>query len=947
MRHSTALFLVALSIAAQAGCKHTETAPPPPREARTSPREPSRPEPAAPEAGAAPSAPRTLRAEDFLGLPWRSVGPANMGGRVAAIAIEPGNAKAFYVGFGTGGLWKTTNAGTTFAPLFDEEATSSIGSIAVADAPADWPGWKDEPPPEAGQRSKAKPEEKGKGKIVWVGTGEGNGRNSSSWGRGVYRSTDRGATFEPVGLADAHDIPAIAVDPHDPDVCYAAALGHLWGPNEERGVYKTVDGGKTWKAVLRIDADTGACDVHLDPKSSSTVYAAMYMRRRTAYSYASGGPQGGIYRSDDAGATWKKLTAGLPAQTGRIGLDVFAGDPKIVYAVVESDLGGRLGGAMEDKSREGGLFRSEDRGESWKRVNAYTPRAFYFSRVRVDPENAERVYVLGWQIWVSDDGGVHLRAGGARKPHVDYHAMVIDPADPEHLIAGNDGGLYVSHDAGATWDFHDQMAVGQFYDLALDASDPYRIAGGLQDNGSWVGPSSGTTEVEPMEEGGPSPGGILNDHWLFVNGGDGFHVAFDPTDRNVVYAESQGGHLVRIHLDTGVRRNLLPSPKEGQRRFRFNWNTPFFVSPHVKPGEPTVLYLGGNYVFRLLDGGNRWERISEDLSRAIVDRVDTVGSDAETHGTVVSLAESPLERGQIWAGTDDGLVHVTKDGGKTWSDVTPPETQGHYVARIEPSRHAAGTAYVAIDGHRSDAMSPNVVATSDAGRTWRSITGDLPPDAPVQVIREDPGNPKVLYAGTETSAFVTIDGGEHWVRLNGKTLPTVAVDDLLVHPRERDLVAGTHGRSIYVLDGAAPIAALTPEAMSEPVHLFETPPATPKLPLPIGGRWTDRLFVGANAAKGARITYWLRDYEAEDVKVTITDGHGVLVREITGTNRPGFNRVVWDLEREKYDRLPDPDAEVGQKQFVPPGEYDVTVTRGKQKDSGTVTVLPSPGGETK
>lgn len=953
MRNSTALVLLSLSIAPSGGCQLPDRAPAQPRESgetarparetRLRPRDPGQPGSGAQDATADTSAPRTLRADDLLGLPWRSVGPANMGGRVAAIATEPGNAKTFYVGFATGGLWKTTNAGTTFAPLFDEEATSSIGSIAVADAPPDWPGWKDEPAEKAEKKDeKAKPEDKGQGKIVWVGSGEGNGRNSSSWGRGVYRSTDRGATFEPVGLSDAHDIPAIAVDPRDPDVCYAAALGHLWGPNEERGVYKTTDGGRTWKAVLWIDADTGACDVILDPRNASTVYAAMYMRRRTAYSYASGGPQGGIYRSDDAGATWKKLAVGLPEQTGRIGLDVFAGDPKIVYAVVESDLGGRLADSFEDKSRAGGLFRSQDRGDTWTRVNAYTPRAFYFSRVRVDPENAERVYVLGWQIWVSDDGGAHLRAGGARKPHVDYHALVIDRADPEHLIAGNDGGLYISHDAGKTWDFHDHMAVGQFYNVAADLSDPYRIAGGLQDNGSWIGPSSTSLEVELMEEG-PSPGGILNDHWQFVNGGDGFHVAFDPTDRNVVYAESQGGHLVRIHLDSGVRRILMPSPKEGQRRFRFNWNTPFFVSPHAKPGEPTVLYMGGNYVFRVLDGGDRWERISEDLSRAIVDRVDTVGSDAETHGTVVSLAESPLSRGRLWAGTDDGLVHLTVDGGRTWSDVTPAEAQGHYVARIEPSHHDANTAYVAIDGHRNDVMKPNVVATSDAGRTWRSIVGDLPVDAPVKVVREDPANPNVLYAGTETSAFVTIDGGEHWVRLNGKTLPTVPVDDLLVHPREHDLVAGTHGRSILVLDGAAPIAALTPEVMSEAVHVFETPPVSPRLRLPIGGLWTDRVFIGANAPMGARITYWLRDYEAEDVKVKITDGNGVLVREITGANRPGFNRVVWDLEREKYDRLPDPDSEVGQKQFVPPGEYDVTVERGQQRALGTVTVLPRLG----
>ncbi len=916
------------------------------RTAEHTPTAPLRAEPAAAgSASAGPREPRALRADDLLGLPWRSVGPANMGGRVAALAIEPGNAKTFYVGFGTGGLWKTTNAGTTFAPIFDEEATASIGSIAVVDAPSNWRGWKDEPPADDANTSadkKRDDDKKGRGKIVWVGTGEGNGRNSSSWGRGVYRSTDNGGTFTQVGLADAHDIPALAVDPRDPDVCYAAALGHLWGPNDERGVYKTTDGGKTWASVLKIDADTGACDVVLDPKNPSTVYAAMYMRRRTAYSFTSGGVHGGIYRSDDAGGSWKKLASGLPAQTGRIGLDVFAQDSKIVYAVVESDLGGRLSDAFEDKSRSGGLFRSEDRGDSWTRVNQYAPRAFYFSRVRIDPKNSERIYVLGWQIWVSDDGGKNLRAGGARKPHVDYHALVIDPVDPEHLISGNDGGVYVSHDAGKTWDFLNHLAVGEFYNVAVDQSDPYRIGGGLQDNGSWIGPSRTSLAVELME-GGPSPGGILNEHWQYVNGGDGFHVAFDPSDRNVVYAESQGGEITRIHLDTGVARAIKPSPKEGQRRFRFNWNTPFFVSPHVAAGEPTVLYMGGNYVFRLLDGGDRWERISDDLSQSIVERIDTVGSDAETHGTVVSLAESPLAEGLLWAGTDDGLVHVTTTAGGTWSDVTPPQVYGHYVSRIEPSHHEKDTAYVAIDGHRSDVMSPNVVMTSDAGKTWRSIVGDLPSDAPVKVIREDPVNANVLYAGTETSAYVSIDRGEHWVRLNGKSLPTVSVDDLVVHLREHDLVAGTHGRSIYVMDDAAAISALTPGVLSTPLHLFAVPPATPMLYMPIGGIWTDRVFIGANPPMGARVTYWLRDYAPDDVKITIIDANGVTVREIAGSARPGLNRAIWDLEREPYDRLPDPDSKVGQKQFVPAGEYTVSVARGKESAKGTVRVLPAPG----
>jgi len=517
------------------------------------------------------------------------------------------------------------------------------------------------------------------------------------------------------------------------------------------------------------------------------------------------------------------------------------------------------------------------------------------------------------------------------------HAMYIDPQDTDHLILGSDGGAYVSYDRGKTWDFLNHMAVGQFYNVAVDLSDPYRIGGGLQDNGSWIGPS------ENMRQGGADSLGeagyaITNADWRFINGGDGFHVAFDPVDSNIVYAESQGGELVRIHLDTGRRKRLKPAPKEGQPRFRFNWNAPFFLSPH----DSTVLYLGGNYVFKMTRRGDRWERMSDDLSRKELDRIITVGSDAETYGTVVSLSESPLAAGMIWAGTDDGLIHLTTNDGMAWSDVTPTEVNGLYVSKIESSHHQRDTVYVAIDGHRSDDMRPHLLMTTDAGASWSSIVGDLPTTAPVKVIREDHKNFNVLYAGTERAAYVTIDRGGHWVKLNGKSLPTVAVDDLVQHPREMDLVAGTHGRSIYVLDDASPLSQLTEEVLNAELHVFEIPDAKPRIYLPYGGLWSHRMFRAKNPPMGARISYWLSTYPDEAIKVTITDEHDNTIRTLKGSNRPGINRVVWDLQYEKHDRFGNPESWLGQTRFVPPGQYTATVAVGKKKEKKVFTVLPSP-----
>ncbi|MBI1853666.1 MAG: hypothetical protein HYR85_25290 [Planctomycetes bacterium] len=883
-------------------------------------------------AAGAPRADRDFSANDLKALSWRSVGPANMGGRVSAIALVPGSRRSFYVGYGTGGVFKTENLGVTFAPVFDDQPLLSIGSIAVADAPADWPGWKNEPP-----SKDAKPDlaALGKGKIVWVGTGEGNGRNSSSWGGGIYRSTDAGSTFTHVGLTETHDVPRLAVDPRNPDVCYVAALGHLWGANAERGVFKTMDGGATWQHAVKVDDKTGACDVAIDPKTPDTVYAALYARRRTPWSFTGVGETGGIFRSDDAGKTWKKLTSGLPTRTGRIGFAIYAKDPRIVYATVESDVGGTGKNEMDDHSPSGGLFRSADRGETWARVNDLSFRPFYFSRIAIDSENDQRVYMPGWDLAISDDGGRTFRRSGSELVHVDFHAIAVNPEDPNQVLVGNDGGVYVSHDRAEHWDHLNNVAAGQFYRVAVDASDPYRIAGGLQDNGSWLGPSETLSITED-----DAKDGILSDDWKTIFGSDGFGVAFDPEDRNVVYATSQGAGIARIRLDNNVQKLIRPAAREGQERFRFNWNAPFLVSPH----DPSVLYLGGNKAFKLTSRGDQWAAISEDLSRREVGKIDTVGSSAETYGTIVALAESPLAKGQIWAGTDDGRVHVTEDDGKTWTDVTPAAVGGLYVSRIAPSPHDAKTAYVSVDGHRSDVFKPLVLATSDAGRTWTEITGDLPAGGPVKVVVEDPSSADVLYCGTEFGCYVTLDRGKHWVRMNGKSLPPAPVDDIVIHPREHDLVVGTHGRSIWVFDDASMFAQMDAATRSKPLALFDLLPATPRLYASRAYGEGAGIFRAKNPPMGANIDYWLAATADDAISISIADPSGFVIRKLDGPGRAGINRVTWDLQADAKHRFKSVDeTELGQTAFVAPGDYTVTITMGKAKDEKKVKVLPLPG----
>ena len=860
-------------------------------------------------ATAVPLEPALLK--DFA---WRSVGPANMGGRVSDFAAVEKRPATFYVALGTGGIFKTGNMGTTWSPVFEKEAVASVGAIAV---------WQKNPD------------------VVWAGTGEANSRNSSSWGNGVYRSLDGGGKWEAVGLEATHTIARVVTDPADSNVLYVAALGRLWGENPERGVFRTRDGGRHWDHVLKVDARTGACDLAMDPSHPNVLYAALYARKRTPWSFTGGGRTGGIFRTTDGGGSWKKLTGGLPEETGRIGLSIYRGNPKIVMAVVESDLGGHIA-EFEEKSRAGGVFRSADGGEHWERLSAFAPRPFYFSQIRIQPNDSSRVYLLGTDLWISDDGGRTFRAGGARNLHPDCHAMWIDPANGDHVMLGTDGGTFLSHDRASTWDFLNNLAIGEFYNLAVDNRDPYFIYGGLQDNQTWGGPSKTRFEPEPFI-GDQEHNGILNDDWFCLGGGDGFHVAVDPENPDLVYYESQGGYLHRLNLATGKERHLRPSNKEGEPVFRFNWNTPFQISPH----DPSVLWMGGNHLFRLYERGTRWEMASPDLTTRNPDRMATGGSNAETHCTIVTLSESPLKAGTIWVGTDDGKVWVTRDAGKSWDDLTknlkgvPP---GLYMSRIEASHHDPNVAYLAVDGHRTNDFAPHLLATRDGGKSWTSVAGDLPRNAPVKVVREDLANPRLLFAGTEFGIWTTLDGGAHWVKV-AEGLPTVAVDDIVIHPRERDLVIGTHGRSVYVLDDITPLERWSDGVLRDPVTFFVPRSATAYLHRTIGGVWGQRIFSARNPAFGAYFNYFVRAYTGDGVDFAVADSAGRPVRKLSGPGTPGLHRVAWDLQRDPKERIDRPEWS-GQPEFVKPGKYTVTLTYGKRPPiKQTVEVKLAPGAE--
>jgi photosystem II stability/assembly factor-like uncharacterized protein len=787
---------------------------------------------------------------------WRSVGPAGAGGRVVDISVAGDSPERIYIATGGGGVWKSSSEGTTWEPIFEHENVGAIGAVTADPSNPD---------------------------TVWVGTGEANARNSVSWGDGVYKSTDGGKSWKRVGLKDSQHIGRIRVDFRNPDVVYVAALGHIWGPNQERGVFKTTDGGLTWTHSLAINADTGVVDLAMDPRDSNTLYAAAYEMRRDGFAGGDPGkqwgPGSGIYKTTDGGRNWKKLSQGLPrGDLGRIGLAVAASNPAVIYAVVQTPTTAPVGTGDEGgpppaptgprTMRDGGVFRSDDRGETWRWVNSVNNRPFYYSQIRVDPANENHVYVLGSNNSESDDGGVTFR-NITENIHVDHHALWIDPKNSRHIIDGNDGGVYMTWDGGRSWDFENQMALSQMYSVDVDMRRPYFIYGGSQDYCSWAGPSATRNQV-----------GLKYADWFKVQTGDGFQVRVDPNDYNIIYAESQNGGLVRHDLHSGRNVSIKPRARTGQPAYRFNWETPVLISSH----DSKTLYMGGNFVFKSTNRGDAWTAISPELT-------------TEKVGTLTTIAESPMDASVLYAGTDDGNVWSTRDG-KNWKNITakvPGMPGKRWVSRLVASRYDAKTVYLALDGHRSDDLTTYLFKSTDYGENWKPLKGDLPASTPVRVIREDVKNPHLLFAGTETAAYASIDDGAHWVRLMNK-MPTVPVADLIVHPRDGDLIAATHGRSFWVMD-ISPLQELTPSVLSSDAHLFTVKPtvAFDYRVFTNDEFLAEKRFIGENPPMGAAISYYLKAAASGDVKLAILDKSGAVVRDLTATKEKGINRVQWDL----------------------------------------------------
>jgi photosystem II stability/assembly factor-like uncharacterized protein len=886
---------------------------------------------AAAPAPAPPPAPNYAAALDNLS--WRSIGPAIMGGRIDDFAVVESDPNVVYAGTASGGIFKTTNAGTTWTPIFDNEAVSTIGDLALA--PSD-------------------------PSILWVGTGESNNRQSSDWGNGVYKSTDAGKTWAHMGLKDTHHIGRVVIHPKNPDIVYVAAAGHLWGPNKERGVFKTSDGGKTWSQVLFINEDTGVNDIAIDPESPDTLYAGAFQRRRTVFGYNGGGPGGAIYKTTDGGVIWKKLTRGLPYEqggdTGRIGLTIYRKNPNIVYALVEH--------------AKGGIYRSEDKGELWTKMSDTNPRPSYYSQVLIDPNNDLRVWVMGAPLYYSEDGGKTFTTSRGNRIHSDFHAGWINPNDSDHMIIGTDGGIHWTYDGGRNWDFVNTIPLGQFYEIGADMQKPYQICGGLQDNNTWCGPSA-TLFTR----------GIANDDWWPVGGGDGFYAQVDPTDPNTVYAESQDGNVLRRSMKTGESKSIRPLEKKGEARYRFQWNSPIVISAH----DPKTIYYGGNSLFKSSDRGDNWIKAGSDLTTGadrskmpIMGKVADKDTLSRNDGVqqwpcITTISESALNPKILWVGTDDGNVQVTRDGGATWKNVVeklPGVPKGTYVGRVVASRHAEGTAYVTFDGHRSNDFGVHVYTTADYGETWKNIGGGLPQNNGVaRVIREHVRNPDLLFAGTEYGVYASWDRGANWTRMK-MNLPTARVDDILIHPRDNDLVIGTHGRSIWIMDDITPLEQLNEKALASDLYLFDVRPATAWRMWNRSWFSGNKEFVAPNPPYGAIIDYYLKSKldDKERVRVSILDQSGKSVREITCGGpapeapaagemgamaflrggggpvrcdaKPGINRVAWDL-RQALPMQPAQDQQqqrgffgMGRAPIVDPGEYTVKIA---------VVTAPGPG----
>ncbi len=878
-----------------------------------------------------------MSASTFSGLELRGIGPAVASGRIGDFAVDSGNSSRYFVAVASGGVWKTENNGTTWTPIFDGEGSYSIGCVEI---------------------DPSNPE------IIWVGTGENNSQRSVSFGDGVYKSLDGGQSWTNMGLKDSQHIGMIAIDPRDSDIVYVAAQGPLWNAGGDRGLYKTTDGGATWEKVLEISEHTGVNEVHFDPRSPDVLYASAYQRRRRTWTLIDGGPESAIYKSTDAGATWRTVTKGLPnGDMGRIGMAVSPANPDVVYAIIE---------AVRD---EGGFFRSTDRGESWsKRSDHVSASPQYYNEIVADPTDVNRVYSLETWMQVTTDGGKTFGKIGSAFRHVDDHAMWIDPANPRHLLVGCDGGIYESWDRAETYDFKANLPVTQFYRVGIDNAEPfYFVYGGTQDNATLGGPSRTR-----------SPSGIANEDWFVTVFGDGFQTRVDPEDPMIVYSEWQYGGLVRHDRRSGEVVNIQPVEPPGEEPFRWNWDAPLIISPH----SPTRLYFAASKLFRSEDRGNSWSIVSpllhSGINRDTLEVMDKVwGPDAvakskstSTFGNAVALSESPLAEGLIYVGTDDGLISVSEDGGENWQtkESFPGIPKNTYVARLEASIHDADTVFATFDAHKDGDFKPYVLKSTNRGQIWTSITGDLPEKGMVWALVEDHEKSDLLFAGTEYGVFFSPDGGSKWIQLKGN-LPTVAVRDIAVQRRENDLVLATFGRGFYILDDYSPLRTADDATLKKDVHLFNVKDPlvyieSPRLGLPSLDKafQGDGFYAAPNPPFGAVFNYHLAEglktrqeqrieaekkadeestalqyatidqLRAEDSEIdpavilTVTDSGGAIIRRIEGARTKGLHRIAWDLRlpaTTPIDLDPPPISPWGPPPRGPlamPGTYSVTLS---------------------
>ncbi len=837
--------------------------------------------------------PIPLKSEEIFGaVRARQIGPAVMSGRVVDLEAHPTNSKIFYVAAAGGGVWQTNNSGVTFNPIFDKH-TQCIGAIEMDPNDPD--------------------------KTIWVGTGETWTRNSVSVGDGIYKTADGGQNWKHMGLSKSERISNIIVNPKNSNEVYVGVLGALWGDSDERGIYKTTDGGKTWNKIFYINAMTGCSELIMDPVNPEIMYAAFWEFRRTAFSFNSGGLNSALYKTKDGGKTWNKIHTGFPAgKLGRITVAVAPSNAAIVYAVIEAE-----------KAEEKGLYKSEDAGANWKKLNGdfeLVVRPFYFSRLVIDPKNPDIILKAGLQGYISKDGGKTFRniGGGI---HSDFHDFIFDPHDSNKIVVGTDGGVYRSWDAGTVWEMVKGLPLSQFYHVSVDNRKPYWVYGGLQDNGSWVGPSK-------------KIGGIKNSDWISVGFGDGFRVYPHPTDPNTVYSEMQGAENIwRVDVAKSQAKIIKPYAEEGDPKLRFNWNAPLNTSLH----NPDRLYVGSQFVHVSDDRGETWRKLSPDITtndpkKQLQEESGGLSADnsgAENHCTVFTINESPIDKNIIWAGTDDGNVQVTMDGGISWTNVTsnitgvPKNTWTYF---IEPSHYDKNSAFVVFDGHTQSDMKPYVMKTSDAGKTWKSVINDQIPIY-ARCIKEDPKNPNLLYLGTEWGLYVSVDAGQNWAKFENN-MPAVAVHYLAIHPEQNALIMATHGRGIIIIDDLTPLRAITEEAMEKELDFITVQPAVINESASFQSFPAVGEYVGDNPTTSARIVYFMnKRHTFGKMTMEVFDSEGKKIADLSPGKSKGINEVQWN-----YTLAPPKTAKAKTFTFgafagltVPAGKYNVKLTKGNKE----------------